>query len=306
MSRRMKAQMFGALLVAWIACGCSAGSGKSAVQPASHSTGGIRIVPDQPFANSTLRVMLDNENRDPSTCRFEWRKNGQLLAGEYGPEIAGRFSRGDRVSVVVTIPSGPDGATREASAEVGIANSPPRITRVTVATATAPSGTELRAQVESLDPDGDSPRFEYRWYRNGQPIAEARGASLPATNISRGDRVAVEVVASDESSSSNPVRADHADFENHLPQFASTPGAPKYSDTVWHYQLAASDPDGDALSYQLVSGPPGMTMDGKGAIEWQLPAAEQRRGEYTVRLKVSDGKGGEAEQNFTLRLSQPK
>ena len=146
MSRPMKAQLLGAILVSWIACGCSAGSGKPAVQTASHSTGGIRIVPDQPFANSTLRVMLDNENRDPSTCRVEWRKNGQLLAGEYGPEMAGRFSRGDRVSVVVTIPSGPDGVTREATAEVGIANSPPRITRVTVATATAASGTELRIQ----------------------------------------------------------------------------------------------------------------------------------------------------------------
>lgn len=292
-------------IMAIVLCGCSADGGRGGHLGAK-AMGGVRLVPDPPFSTSSIAAVLDRPDRDASSCRYEWRHNGVVMAGEHGAQLtSGSVSRGDRISVLVLFPAGPDGQAHTATAEVEVANSPPKISRVTLLTATASSGTELRAEVESMDPDGDRPAYEYRWYRNNSPIDGARGSSLPVSAVSRGDRVAVEVVASDGALQSSPVRGDQQEVENHLPQFASTPTAPLNSDAAWHYQLSATDADGDALTYELLSAPVGMTMGPQGAIAWSLPALPERRGEYPVRIRVSDGKGGQATQDFTLRLSQP-
>lgn len=67
----------------------------------------------------------------------------------------------------------------------------------------------------------------------------------------------------------------------------------------WSYELAATDPDGDPLTYELIQGPPGMMLDQNTlALTWYVTSADI--GEYEVTLEVSDGKGGAAQQMFTL------
>ncbi|MBL8970939.1 MAG: hypothetical protein JNK56_10185 [Myxococcales bacterium] len=70
----------------------------------------------------------------------------------------------------------------------------------------------------------------------------------------------------------------------------------------WTYQLAASDPDGDPLTYTLVMGPPGMVLDANTNILSWLVTSEDI-GEYEVTLAVDDGQGGVTQQMFVLVVS---
>jgi len=58
----------------------------------------------------------------------------------------------------------------------------------------------------------------------------------------------------------------------------------------------ATDPDGDALSYEW-SASGGSFRGGEGTIIWTAPSAD---GEYVISVTVDDGKGGTAEKQLTI------
>ena len=68
---------------------------------------------------------------------------------------------------------------------------------------------------------------------------------------------------------------------------------------LYAYQVEASDPDGDTLTYSLIKGPPGMEIDAEtGLIEWWVTSKEL--GSYEIIVEVADGQGGSDQQMFTL------
>lgn len=73
---------------------------------------------------------------------------------------------------------------------------------------------------------------------------------------------------------------------------AATEGQP------YAYDVEATDPDlNDVLTYTLAQFPMGMTIDGTtGKVAWTPGEA----GQVPVTVRVSDGKGGSAEQSFTI------
>lgn len=86
--------------------------------------------------------------------------------------------------------------------------------------------------------------------------------------------------------------------ENAPPQITSRPrtlfgavGQP------FGYNLNATDPNGDTLTYTLIEGPPWLSLQAATGFLRGTPTAE---GEYAVTVRVSDGRGGWAEQSFTL------
>jgi len=71
---------------------------------------------------------------------------------------------------------------------------------------------------------------------------------------------------------------------------------------AWSYMLAATDPDGDPLTYALIDGPPDMLLDANtNTLTWYVTSEDI--GEHPVTLEVSDGQGGSTEQMFTLVVS---
>lgn len=70
---------------------------------------------------------------------------------------------------------------------------------------------------------------------------------------------------------------------------------------LWSYQLAATDPDGDMLTYTLVSGPMDMVLDPNTHVLSWLVTSEDI-GDHDVVLSVDDGNGGVTEQAFTLSV----
>ena len=61
---------------------------------------------------------------------------------------------------------------------------------------------------------------------------------------------------------------------NRAPDITSTPRNNVRIGTNYFYQPIASDPDGNPLSFNLLSAPEGMVMDDAGRVVWS-PTAEQ-------------------------------
>jgi YD repeat-containing protein len=83
------------------------------------------------------------------------------------------------------------------------------------------------------------------------------------------------------------------------PVVLSVPPTNAFLAQSYVYQVRADDPDGDLLSYTLVSAPDGMTMEPQsGLIQWTPTAAQI--GERDVTLQISDGRGGTTTQSYTV------
>ena len=81
--------------------------------------------------------------------------------------------------------------------------------------------------------------------------------------------------------------------------FISTPPIDGTVNSSYSYQAAALDRDGDALTFSVVSGPQGLSIDSQsGLVSW-TPGVNQS-GESPVSLRVNDGHGGEATQTYTV------
>lgn len=90
---------------------------------------------------------------------------------------------------------------------------------------------------------------------------------------------------------------------NQPPEITSVPPAEAAPDETYMYQVIASDPDGDALVFELPEAPSGMTIHSEnGLITW-VPA-ESQAGIQSVVVTVADGRGGVATQSFQVRVNE--
>jgi hypothetical protein len=86
---------------------------------------------------------------------------------------------------------------------------------------------------------------------------------------------------------------------NHPPVFLTYPVMSATAGQAYTYKVIAYDADGDPLSYVLVKGPAGMTMNAStGVVSWMPTPASPSRS--TVVLQVYDAAGGYDTQTFTL------
>lgn len=84
------------------------------------------------------------------------------------------------------------------------------------------------------------------------------------------------------------------------PLIASTPDTTAFEDALYQYAVVATDEESDTLSYALVTGPSGMTMDDVGVISWTPALADT--GLHAVALEVADAGGQTAAQSYNLRV----
>lgn len=68
----------------------------------------------------------------------------------------------------------------------------------------------------------------------------------------------------------------------------------------WSFQLKATDPDGDPLSFSLRESPWGMAVNPKsGRMTWEVPGDKRT---YSVLVRVTDSEGAFAERRFRIRV----
>jgi RHS repeat-associated protein len=123
------------------------------------------------------------------------------------------------------------------------------------------------------------------------PLNEDVGTTLITVVVSDDENASVE-----QSFSLNIINI------NDQPNFSSVPVINSKEDELYSYVLSATDVDaGDALSFTLLSGPLGMTLDTfSTTLEWT--PEQQDVGEHTVELEVADVHGLSEIQTFTLTI----
>lgn len=87
---------------------------------------------------------------------------------------------------------------------------------------------------------------------------------------------------------------------NRSPVFTSLPIETATVGSPYVYTVAATDPDGNPLTYSLVASPATMKIDAAtGEILWTPSTTETTA--QSVVVRVTDGQGGEAKQQFSIR-----
>jgi hypothetical protein len=283
-----------ALLAAAVSAGCGPGGPDGAVKNQPPLITDARIVPEQPVANSvvTVQIAVSDPEGDAVTLTTEWFVNGRLAsAGEESQFLTRGLAPGDRIKARVTpADSSGAGAPRQ-TPEVVVQENLSGFDSVRLSPSPVRSGSG-RVRAELFLAAGASPNLKvtYRWSIAGKDQSET-GPEVNLPGLKAGDQIAVEATASIGGQKGNPFRVA-AIVTNDAPAVQSI--ALAFQDAAFYmYQVTATDPDNDPLSYQLVSGPAGAAIDGSGLITVPVAAAGQ-----PIRIKVGDNAGNWIERNL--------
>lgn len=175
-------------------------------------------------------------------------------------------------------------------------NNPPVITKAKFRLENINNRDVFKVITEGSDKDGDAITYTYEWTKNDEPAGNGDSIS----GFKRGDKIAVKVTPFDGKNYGQP-RILAIEIKNAIPKIIEHKEV-KFDGELLSYQVKAADPDGDKLLYSLVDAPKGMTIDSSGLIKWQVKPEDY--GKDTVKVKVSDGQGGEVV--YTLNINAGK
>jgi hypothetical protein len=260
----------------------------------------VAIFPDRPRVGEPIeaRVEVRSDSGVQVNLVYQWLRNGNSVPGAGSRIFDSKGSRkGDQISVRVAI-QGREGQVE--SRKVALINTAPKIRSVTISPGKPSLRQDLAVIVNADDADGDQLSYRYQWVRNSQELPGATMASLPAGQGQRGDQIAVRVVASDGQDTSEIVRSLPVTLSGRPPVILSQPPPGPPQQGVFSYQVVARDPEGGPVTFSLVSGPQGMTLDPRtGLLTWPLPEAKGIG--YSIVVRASDSDGF-TDQTFTLHF----
>ncbi|GAB4390742.1 MAG: hypothetical protein Kow0025_24840 [Thermodesulfovibrionales bacterium] len=251
---------------------------------------GLYIEPAQPDRRTTLTLRASGF--DIGSAAVEWVVNG-MPSARGGPEgfPASELSKGDQVAARAFA----GGRTVESNAVV-IGNAPPELTEVRLVPEVFRPGDRLGVEAAWDDPDGDSVTLSYQWTVNGEPAGS--GPAI-GSEIARGDLLAVTVTPFDGEAAGAPVTL-RREVGNQPPMISEALNY-SFDGSVYTFKVEAADPDGDALTFSLVSGPEGMTIDpSSGLVRWDVPPGFA--GKVSFHVAAADGRGGESARSLDLTI----
>lgn len=158
------------------------------------------------------------------------------------------------------------------------------------AVATVPSG--LTPPVE----------FEFTWFIDGERVLDVRSDRLRADRIGAGTKVWVVARVSDGDGRVAEKKSRTVQIANGTPVILTDlRRVPDINGKL----LEAEDPDGDPITWSIVQGPPGITIDGKGRIRvGRMDLKEAWAGELVVA--ATDPKGARAELHLPVSITAGK
>ncbi len=239
----------------------------------------ISIRPLTATANSVITLHVSDRNIRVSNIR--WFVNGQQDNSQHSVRFSsGNLKKGDIVKTIVI-----HGEKEYISNEIHIRNTPPAISRARLLPARPLESSRLSLNISTGDIDNDYIFLKYNWTLNGQFSGESESLQK---DFKRGDLISVEVTPSDREDEGATISLNTT-ILNSLPVVSE--GSHKYDGTVYTYNISASDPDGDLLTYKIEEGPDGMSIDpAKGLISWEV--GPEQAGVYDIKVSVSDNHGG--------------
>ncbi len=235
---------------------------------------------------------------DPDGHKVVW----SLVKGPVGLELnreTGKLSWAQAIAgsypIVIEVSDQRGGvATQEYTLRVGVeANQPPQI--LSVPSTKSSLGAPYQYQLIAVDPDYDPLTYKITKAPTGATFSNTGLFTWNAPVLGQHD---IELTVTDGLATvtqSYTLVITQESITNQPPLLTSTPETSTVANALYHYQLVATDPDGDVLRYQIKEAPTGATIDSNGLFSWQVKAV----GSYTIKLAISDGHY-EVEQSYTL------
>ena len=95
-------------------------------------------------------------------------------------------------------------------------------------------------------------------------------------------------------------------YLNNAPVFTSEPNTEALPDKPYAYTAQATDANDDELTYSLIMSPDNMAINATtGQVTWTPAAGDTDLGTYDILIQVDDGRGGSAQQHYTLNVIDP-
>jgi hypothetical protein len=264
------------------------------------------LSPERPTAATKIYAHYTVRNPGSSGIKlvFRWFVNNAPVQETSVAELdPGNHVRGSEVYAEI-VPSNEFGAGKPVQTNVlTVDNLPPVVSSISLTPSDPPVGVTIKATASAEDVDGDMVALTYQWYVNGKPLTDAQKSNeFSTTGLHKKDLLFAVVEPSDGTVVGTDRESDIMVIANSAPQITSTP---KYvvQDGLYQYQVSAKDPDGDTVTYGLLTSPPGMTIDSStGLIAWNVPASIPEKQEIAVKLSADDGDGGTVHQAFSFFL----
>jgi len=269
------------------------GRGSETSQPqvsTTVSSYSLQIVPVNATRNSAIYLIA--QGFKPSDVKIEWFVNDKITGSSAVSQLnTAEIKKGDKVQAKATIQG-----KEVLSNTVQIKNSPPVISKVKILPEVFKPGDTLSLEVSTSDVDGDEVTVSYEWTKNGEPAGNSKRIEAP---LKRGDKVSVKITPFDGEAYG---RSGFLDREIiNLPPMIIEDKKFRFDGKIYTYQIKATDPDGDTLTYSLKSAPSGMTIDpSTGQLKWNVPP--EFTGKTPITVSVTDGHGGESLQSLTLEI----
>jgi hypothetical protein len=261
----------------------------------------VNILPEKPNRESELSVIIQSNDPDgdPVTYRYQWIKNDEDIVGEnkntYKP---GNLKKGDIIQIRIIPSDGKVEGKPFLSAPVRIVNAPPVVQEVWIDPNAPTAKDSLKAFEKSVDPDGDSVFLTYQWEKNGVVLLDERKEILEQGRFKKGDMITVAIVPDDREIMGTAKKSAPVTILNSAPTIDSSPPF-SMDGTKYVYQIKASDPDNDPITFSLKSGPKSMKIDEKtGLIQWEIQ--KEDKGTHSIEIEVRDNEGATSYQRYTL------
>lgn len=164
-------------------------------------------------------------------------------------------------------------------------------------------GQAYQYQVVATDAESDPISYSLDTAPIGMSINSAGLVSWAPTNSDIGTHPVVVRVSDSQLAATQSYSLVVNEIQNLPPTIISTPETSAVVDSPYEYQVVATDPENDALTYSLVSGPAGMTMSPTGLVAWT--PLQTQVGAQSVSLEVSDVVGNVVSQSFSIAVNEP-
>jgi hypothetical protein len=268
---------------------CSPRKQKEAQAPSSPSLNALEIQPIDATRDTTFYI--SSRGIDLSKAKVGWLVNGVTVEDASSSQFrSSEIRKGDTVQAKVTI-----GNREIVSNQITIKNIPPAIEKAKILPAVSKVIDTLMIDVTGNDRDGDEVSLSLEWSKNGEPAGSGQSLEGP---FKRGDKISVKITPFDGQEYGQPITLTTEIYNS--PPRSLKDGTEKFENNIYSYQIKATDPDGDALTYNLKQAPQGMVIDKTGLITWKV--GEKDAGRHPVTVQITDGHGGEALYNFDVTI----
>ncbi len=251
------------------------------------------IVSEGTAAAVDVDAVDGNSPPTPLTYSFDWNSDGCLapqgdVCGSTLDNASHFYGDIGTYTLTITVTNGV-GLTATEVRDITVTDAIPEITAISNSSPKA-EGQAVTVHTELAAAAGDTYTIDYAW--GDTTTSPNCGRVCSHSYGDQGSYLVTVTVTDDEGNSTQGTST--ASVTNAAPVAANACGATAPASGAYSCDLDASDVAADTVTFSLVLGPAGMTVDaGTGVISW-TPTADQSRDPDSFQVSLRDEDGGES------------